>query len=382
MAEKRWQQRLKGWDGPFTAPVPDSAREAVLDTQYRRFHQALPLLCLLIMANAVAMALAVMGDLPLWQQVTPPALIFLACAISLLRWRGVPIATDARVQARSLKRVAHVAPASGLVAGLWAVNAFTETEIYYCMVAPVFIGIGALVAATTLLSVPRAAIGAMGAAVLPILVKMALYDNLGVRAMAVMMAIVTVMQANLVLGKFRETVAMLVSQRELARLAGTDALTGLDNRLSFMRAIEERVERGAAFSVLLADLDGFKQCNDQHGHQAGDVLLTSLGGRLRALMPDAVSIARLGGDEFALLHDAETDVDALHRRMPGIRQAIAAPVGWQGCSLSVGSSFGIATFPQDGAEAAAVLHVADTRLYADKRQRKGRRFVGPQRQIA
>ncbi|KAK0353333.1 hypothetical protein LTR94_017045 [Friedmanniomyces endolithicus] len=192
------------------------------------------------MANAVAMALAVMGDLPLWQQVTPPALIFLACAISLLRWRGVPIATDARVQARSLKRVAHVATASGLVAGLWAVNAFTETEIYYCMVAPVFIGIGALVAATTLLSVPRAAIGAMGAAVLPILVKMALYDNLGVRAMAVMMAIVTVMQANLVLGKFRETVAMLVSQRDLARLAGTDVLTGLDNRLSFMRAIEGR----------------------------------------------------------------------------------------------------------------------------------------------
>ncbi len=88
MAETGWQQRLEGWDGPFTAPVPDSAREAVLDTQYRRFHQALPLLCLLIMANAVAMALAVMGDLPLWQQVTPPALIFLACAISLLRWRG------------------------------------------------------------------------------------------------------------------------------------------------------------------------------------------------------------------------------------------------------------------------------------------------------
>ncbi|MRT32884.1 diguanylate cyclase, partial [Xylella fastidiosa subsp. multiplex] len=85
----------------------------------------------------------------------------------------------------------------------------------------------------------------------------------------------------------------------------------------------------------------------------------------------------LGGDEFALLHDAETDVDALHRRMPGIRQAIAAPVGWQGRSLSVGSSFGIASFPQDGAEAAAVLHVADTRLYADKRQRKGPRLGEP-----
>jgi len=382
VAEKRWKQRLKGWDGPFTAPVPDGARDAVLDTQYRRFHRALPLLCLLIMANALAMALAVMGDLPLWQQMTPPALLLLVCAISLLRWRGGSLATDALEQVRSLRRVAHVATVSGLVAGLWAVNAFTETEIYYCMVAPVFIGIGALVAATTLLSVPRAAIGAMGAAVLPILMKMALYDNLGVRAMAVMMAVVTVMQANLVLGKFRETVAMLVSQRDLARLAGTDALTGLDNRLSFMRAISERVERGAAFSVLLADLDGFKQCNDEHGHQAGDALLTSLGGRLRALMPDAVSIARLGGDEFALLQDAETDVDPLHRRMPGIRQAVAAPVGWQGCSLSVGSSFGIATFPQDGADAAAVLHVADTRLYADKRQRKGRRLGEPQRQSA
>jgi diguanylate cyclase (GGDEF)-like protein len=366
VTETGWQQRLKGWDGPFTAPVPDSARNAVLDTQYRRFHRALPLLCLLIMANALAMALAVMGDLPLWQQVTPPALLLLVCAISLLRWRGGSLATDALEQVRSLRRVAHVATVSGLVAGLWAVNAFTETEIYYCMVAPVFIGIGALVAATTLLSVPRAAIGAMGAAVLPILMKMALYDNLGVRAMAVMMAVVTVMQANLVLGKFRETVAMLVSQRDLARLAGTDALTGLDNRLSFMRAISERVERG----------------NDEHGHQAGDALLTSLGGRLRALMPDAVSIARLGGDEFALLQDAETDVDALHRRMPGIRQAVAAPVGWQGCSLSVGSSFGIATFPQDGVDAAAVLHVADTRLYADKRKRKGRRLGEPQRQSA
>ena len=377
MGEGGWQYHLRGWDGPFTAPVPDMARDAVLDIQYRRFRKSLPIMCLLIMANAVAMAVAVMGDLPLWQQIIPPALILAICALSLWRWRMAGFATDSRAQALSLKRVTHVATVTGLVAGLWAVNAFIETEAYYCMVAPVFIGIGALVTATALLSVPRAAIGAMVATILPILTKLALYDNLGLRAMAVMMAVVTMMQANVVLGKFRETVAMLVSQRELARLAGTDALTGLDNRFSFMGALDERLGRGAAFTVLLADLDGFKQCNDLHGHQAGDVLLTALGARLRMLVPEAVSVARLGGDEFALLYDAQADAGLILGRLSQIRQAIAAPLLWQGHKLSVGSSFGIAAFPRDGADAAAVLHVADTRLYADKRRRKARRLGEP-----
>lgn len=360
-----------GWHSPFTAPVPVHLRTETLILQARRLRGFLPMLCLLIAANALAMALAMLGDLPWWQQAAPPAVIIGTCLAVLITTRAAGPVTSKDQAARLLHGALPVAAILGAVAGIWCVNAFSETEQYYCMVAPVFIGIAALVSSTCLISAPRAAIAAMATTVTPIVIKMMLYDNLGVRAMAIMMVLVTVMQASVVLAKFRETVRMLGYQHELDRLAVTDPLTGLKNRLAFDRTLETCFEAGRPVVLVLADLDGFKQINDRYGHLAGDEILRHAATRLQTLAPLALAVARLGGDEFALLFDAthsgeipsSCDTEAF-------RAAITQPVPFSGHMLAAGCSFGIALSPADGRTPDELVHAADTRLYQDKRRQK------------
>jgi diguanylate cyclase (GGDEF) domain len=363
-----------GWRSSFTCTVPAHLAERLIRLQHERLRAFLPLLCIIIAANALAMAVSVWGELPVWQQLLPPALIIGTCCLVLawMRLRDVP--DDPETLGRQLHHATLLAAVLGLVAGIWSVNAFEETERYYCMVAPVFIGIAALVCATCLLSVPRAAIAAMAATVSPVVVKMTLFDYLNVRAMAAMVVLVTVMQASVVLAKFRETVRMLAYQDELDRLANTDPLTGLHNRLAFMRALERKLEAGEQLAVLLADLDGFKPVNDAHGHQAGDAVLVEVAARLRQLCSQATSIARLGGDEFAILVPLKS-AGALPASCDphALRAAILLPVTHGDTMLRVDCSFGLATAPADGRRAKALLHAADMRLYEHKAEKPERR---------
>ncbi len=376
-ARTRLRRKLAAWCSPFTAPVPSHVRGPLVALQHERLLAALPLLCLLIAANAVAMATAVIGELPVWQQLTPPAIIISGSLLTLARFRRRPVGADPARALGDLRRAPLVTVPLGLVAGLWCVNAFIETERFYCMTAPLFIGLAALVSATCLLAVPRAAIGAMIATVGPIVIKMASYDNLGVRAMAVMLVLVTGMQAKVVLAKFRETVTMLSLQLELNRLAGSDPLTGLDNRLTFDRKLRGLLDREAPVLVALADLDGFKAANDCHGHHAGDLILTEVAQRMRSHAPSAVAIARLGGDEFALLFDVGRGALAAELELAAVRNAVAGPYCCDGQDLRVETSLGSALSLTDGTEPRLLLRRADERLYADKAARKSAKAAPP-----
>lgn len=366
------RRQMRRLTAPFTAPVPLALRRRLVLQQHNRLGRFVPMLCLLMSANAVAMSLAVYGDLPWWQQFLPPALLVSTC-FAVMGWRGhvrrLPRVSPHSAM-RHLRQTVPVAAALGLVAGLWALNAFNETERYYCMVAPVFIGIAAVVCSTCLLSVPRAAIAAMVCAVAPVAIRMALYDNLGVRAMAVMMVLLLLMQARVVLFTFRETVAMLSMQQGLRRAANTDALTGLANRAAFRRALATRVADESPVLLVLADLDGFKRANDTYGHQAGDAVLAEVALRLRRLGTRAASIARLGGDEFALLFDIPQGDEAARAQIATIRAVIGLPIVWGNAVMSVDVSIGTAAFPVEAAETEALIHLADSRLYTDKARHK------------
>jgi diguanylate cyclase (GGDEF)-like protein len=302
---------------------------------------------------------------------TAPGLIIGTCLLAVARMRsraGKRAGPSAPL--RRLRLAARLATALGLCAALWSVNAFSETERFYCMVAPVFLGIGSLVAATCLLAAPRAALAGMIAAVVPITIKMASYDNLGVRAMAVMLVPMTVMQGGVVLGKFRETANLLASRHALHQAATSDALTGLANRRAFMPELERALAAGRPVLLALIDLDGFKPVNDRHGHQAGDALLIEVAARMRAVCPRALALARLGGDEFVVLLDAACGPEMPRATIEALRHAIALPFGWEGQVLGVRASIGAALNPADGTDATTLLVEADTRLYADKAWRK------------
>ena len=154
-------------------------------------------------------------------------------------------------------------------------------------------------------------------------------------------------------------------------LAEHDTLTGLCNRSrlqSELRAIldgERSNDRHG--TLLLLDLDGFKDVNDTFGHDVGDTLLVSIAERLKADLRQSDIIARLGGDEFAIIHVTdelrEFDVTRLAKRLLA---SIIQPLQVQGFELSVGTSIGIARFPEDGTSVEALLKAADLALYAAK----------------
>lgn len=356
------------WFSPFTGEVPGHVDDAVTMLQYKRLLSMMPVLCLTIAANAVAMAIAVMGDLPAWQQVLPPAILTISCIVLLLRQAVLRPTLDPVKAHKTLRNALFLAAPLGLVAGLWGVNAFVETEKYYCMVAPVFLALGGLVSALCLSPVPRAAIAAMVAAVAPLVIYMATFDYIGIRAMAIMLALIAVVQSTMLLSRFRETVRMLTLQHELNRQAQSDSLTGLDNRLAFMGKLASRLDAGAPVALALVDLNDFKLANDTYGHRAGDDVLRGVGERMTAMAQGALSVARLGGDEFALLFDGPVS-GRTEREIEACRKAIALPFVASGAIITISASIGTAQSPAVGTSIAELMEKADLALYDEKRGR-------------
>jgi diguanylate cyclase (GGDEF)-like protein len=161
------------------------------------------------------------------------------------------------------------------------------------------------------------------------------------------------------------------SEAKVAFMAHHDLLTGLANRTLFMEKIEEagaRLRRhGEAFTVVMLDLDRFKNVNDSLGHPAGDALLKEMAQRLKSSLRETDVLARLGGDEFAILQSggaAQRD-DAITLSVR-IIDLVAQPFDLDGHKVSVGASIGIALAPQDGVEPDELLKKADLALYLTK----------------
>ncbi|MFF5225184.1 diguanylate cyclase domain-containing protein [Dactylosporangium sp. NPDC000521] len=161
------------------------------------------------------------------------------------------------------------------------------------------------------------------------------------------------------------------SMLELQRLHGAlrhqathDALTGLANRALLTERLAA-IDTAAQLSVLVIDLDGFKQVNDAHGHHAGDALLVQVARRLdTAAGPDAL-VARLGGDEFALLLPG-ADADVAHQHAATVSAVLTRPYHLPGTVAHVGASVGVATGTP--ADAEALLRRADAEMYRCKRR--------------
>src|SRR6185369_11708586 len=123
------------------------------------------------------------------------------------------------------------------------------------------------------------------------------------------------------------------------------------------------------FAVALFDLDGLKDVNDTHGHQAGDFILRSFADRLSRRVRASDTVARLGGDEFAaLLSPIDTPHPDLGRDLV---RTVEGPVTFEGASISLRASAGMALFGDDGSDPESLVARADERLYEDKRSRRG-----------
>ena len=150
-----------------------------------------------------------------------------------------------------------------------------------------------------------------------------------------------------------------------------DNLTGLINKTYFMSIFNDVLRRGDHGAVLLLDLNQFKQVNDTYGHQAGDETLKEVAKRLQVATGRNAVHTRLGGDEFAILLTNAT-LEKIKNIEESLKVKLLEPITIPGVeeAVSVGASIGVANFPDDGADASVLLHKADQKMYAIKKEKR------------
>ena len=162
-------------------------------------------------------------------------------------------------------------------------------------------------------------------------------------------------------------------------LALHDELTGLPNRRAFEDHLSVSLERcrrsESPLALFMLDLDGFKQINDNFGHQAGDQILRHVATNLRERMRGFDSLARLGGDEFTLVTCNPGLTQSIEQMCETIRSAIECPMDYEGHMLKVSASIGIALYPDDASDSTRLLRIADLRMYSLKQKRTPLRHI-------
>jgi diguanylate cyclase (GGDEF)-like protein len=164
--------------------------------------------------------------------------------------------------------------------------------------------------------------------------------------------------------------------RALQHQATHDSLTGLPNRTllheRLTQAIRTADAKSRSVSLIVMDLDRFKEINDTLGHPVGDRLLQAIGERMRTSLWGSDTIARLGGDEFALLLPL-ADSSHTTQVIDKIFKVLAEPFVIEGMSFEVEASLGVAVYPEDGRNAIELISHADVAMYLAKR--RGERAV-------
>ncbi len=161
---------------------------------------------------------------------------------------------------------------------------------------------------------------------------------------------------------------------ELDFLANHDTLTGLPS----LRLCKDRLEHSLAearrnrqmSAVMFLDLDGFKEVNDEHGHEFGDLVLKTTADRIIDEIRETDTVARIGGDEFVIILSSLPEVAIAERIAGSLVERISQPIHIEKERVTVSASIGISLYPENGATAEALIRTADRVMYLVKRQGK------------
>jgi diguanylate cyclase (GGDEF)-like protein/PAS domain S-box-containing protein len=183
-------------------------------------------------------------------------------------------------------------------------------------------------------------------------------------------------------GLIGQHIARRETERRLQFVVSHDPLTGLPNRTIFTQRLSQAIAQAARYEhkvgLLFVDLDGFKIVNDTMGHEAGDRLLREVADRLRESLREGDTVGRYGGDEFVVLieqYDPSMQVEGVAQK---ILDQVATPFLLDGHEFQISASIGIATYPNDGQDGAALLKHADIAMYRAKEAGKNQyQFYSP-----
>ncbi len=174
-------------------------------------------------------------------------------------------------------------------------------------------------------------------------------------------------------GVFVDIHEQKLAEQKITYTARHDSMTGLVNREEVRRIVNDtRSSDGhEKLCLLTLDLDRFKHINDTFGHEAGDLVLSSITSRLQEIVRDQDIVARLGGDEFCIVVPAGRDWEEVGNRFAErVIEAVSRPIEYRSASLQVGVSIGIAVSPDHGTDFDTLLRNADAALYKVKHSGK------------
>lgn len=171
-------------------------------------------------------------------------------------------------------------------------------------------------------------------------------------------------------GMFSDITERKKSEELIWRQANYDAVTGLPNRHMFHDRLEQNAQQmlrgGHNMALMLIDLDHFKEVNDSLGHNAGDALLADVAQRIMHRVRGVDTVARLGGDEFAVILPDLAHPEHAERVARALLDTLAQRFSFEGESVYVSASIGIAIFPHDSASLEGLFRNADQAMYAAK----------------
>ncbi len=178
-------------------------------------------------------------------------------------------------------------------------------------------------------------------------------------------------------GRMSQSVAR--HDRDIRRMAYTDALTGLSNRLAFRESLDQRLLElrgvGKQLALLFADIDDFKRVNDTLGHEAGDDVLVQFSTRIREAVErlggEDAQLARFGGDEFVILLQSSVQPgDEVRTKASRLAEHLVAelsrPIVIHDRQVFLGTSIGITLFPEDASSATMLMKNGDIAMYQAK----------------
>ncbi len=177
--------------------------------------------------------------------------------------------------------------------------------------------------------------------------------------------------------RVKQLLANSNSERQLEKVAYTDALTGLPNRPSFLVKTSKAVKQNPSdlyTAILFLGIDNFKIINDGIGHDTGDIILQSVSKRLKTLSKKKDFIARTGGDEFGLILYGYKRLDEIESFAQKVRNEIGQPFYIQGKTITITGSIGISVYPTHGEDVRLLMKKADTAMSVAKSTQNGYLF--------
>jgi diguanylate cyclase (GGDEF)-like protein len=161
---------------------------------------------------------------------------------------------------------------------------------------------------------------------------------------------------------------------KLTYLAYYDILTGLPNRQLFIERIDEAINASSPFTVIAANIDNFKNINNELGNNAGDAVLCSYSKKLKRVCGNSIFLARINGDEFGFILYGKESESAILNYIDTIKEVISEPIKFNDIKLNITMSYGITLYPKHATDSTEMLKCVSSALSVSKANGKNTHY--------